>query len=153
MRNCALLVLLLLASSCKSMMDKGGFSIGGSSEIAAAEMGALESQTRARLSVLERGLNEYIQAKGEVPDKLDVLIPDYVAEVPETLTGIKECRDSAHVFYYKPEVIIDGVIDGSKLRGAGGWGYVFNDERVIIFVDCTRKSKNGTLWYNVRGVY
>ena len=45
------------------------------------------------------------------------------------------------------------VVNGSRLKDTGGWGYVHNDRQVIIFVDCIHKMMDGKFWYQARGVY
>ena len=40
-------------------------------------------------------------------------------------------------------VLRDGQVDGSRLRGTGRWGYVFTDDRIVIFVDCLKPSLRG----------
>jgi hypothetical protein len=54
---------------------------------------------------------------------------------------------------YPPDVLRGGQVDGSRLRGTGRWGYVFNQNRVVIFVDCLKPSNKGIPWYQERGVY
>ncbi|MBI3289273.1 MAG: hypothetical protein HYZ74_07120, partial [Elusimicrobia bacterium] len=54
---------------------------------------------------------------------------------------------------YSPTILRDGQVDGSRIRGSGHWGYVFNDYQVVVFVDCLKPSLRGVPWYQVRGVY
>lgn len=124
-----------------------------SREVELSERSTLESHTRSRLAAIENALNGYIRAKGRVPRRLDELVPDHIAEIPEVVLGLKAHKDSSAVRYYPSAVIQGGQINGSAIDDTGGWGYAFTDKRVIVFVDCTHTSLDGTLWYQMRGVY
>ena len=124
-----------------------------SNEVALSDSRAHESLTLSNLAALERSLNDYIQAKKRIPAKLTELIPDYLAEIPETSLGLREHGDSKEVRYYPGSVILEGQINGALLDDKGGWGYAFNDTQVIVFVDCTHKRLDGSLWYRARGVF
>ncbi|MFH1726358.1 MAG: hypothetical protein ABII00_17240 [Elusimicrobiota bacterium] len=124
-----------------------------SDEVARSERGAFESHTRARLAALERSLNDFIRAEGRIPASLDELVPQYLAEIPEVELGVAGHKDTSAVVYYDQDVISDGQVNGALLRDSGGWGYVFSDRQVVVFIDCTHKRMDGEFWYKARGVY
>jgi len=124
-----------------------------SNEVALSDRRMVESMTLSRLAAIERSLNDFIQAKRRVPQTLDELIPEYLAEIPEVVLGIRGVNDTRGVRRYSPEVIQDGQINGAMLDNTGGWGYVYNQDQVIVFVDSTAKRLDGSLWYKARGVY
>jgi hypothetical protein len=102
---------------------------------------------------MERSLNDFIQAEGRIPKKLEELMPKYLADIPETELSVRGHKDTNAVTLYGPEIISGGRINGAKLQDTGGWGYVYNDRQVILFVDCVHKMMSGKLWYEARGVY
>lgn len=153
MRRYVIPAAAFLFSACGALMLRDPVSTGVASEVAQSERMTLESRTRSSLAALERSVNDYIQAKGEVPQRLESLVPEYLAEIPEVVTGVRGHKDTSAVRYYSEEVISDGRINGALIEDSGGWGYVHSAEQVILFVDCTHKSMDGTLWFRVRGVY
>ena len=112
-----------------------------------------ESRTLSALAKLETSLSDFYKAENRIPQKLDTLIPRYLAEIPTVETSVKKHKDTAAVQYYPSDVIRDGQIDGTKLKDTGRWGYSFNERQVIIFVDCTHTTSRGNPWYQERGVY
>lgn len=122
-------------------------------EVRRSERMTLESLTLSRLSAIERSLNDFIRAERRIPKRLDELVPKYLAEIPEAETGVRGHKDSGGVRYYPASIIVDGQINGTKLKDTGGWGYVYNDRQVIVFVDCIHKMMDGKFWYQARGVY
>lgn len=153
MRGTGLLALAAVLTGCSMLMPKDPISSRISSEVARSEQLSLESRTLSSLAAIERSLNDYIRAKKGIPAKLDLLLPEYLAEIPAVVTGIIGHKDNSRVYYYKSDIIQGGQIDGARIDDTGGWGYVYNDQRVIIFVDCTHQTLNGGLWYQMRGVY
>lgn len=145
--------LVLLLSGCASFSGKDGPPVGIGDEVRRSERLALESQTLARLSAMERSLNDFIRAERRIPEKLEELVPKYLAEIPETALDVRAHKDTSEVRYYPPELIVDGQINGAALKDTGGWGYAHNARQVIVFVDCTHKMSDGKLWYRARGVY
>lgn len=132
--------------------ETGGKDI--SEEVAQSVRRASESHTLSRLAALERSLNDYIQAKGNIPPKLNVLVPDYIAEIPEAELGLpRDHIDKNVISYYPAGIISDGQINGALIKDTGGWGYVFNDRQVIVFIDCVHKRMDGSPWYQARGVF
>ncbi|MBI3300388.1 MAG: hypothetical protein HYZ75_19655 [Elusimicrobia bacterium] len=153
MRPTLILVTAALLSSCAFMASEERFPKGMSDEVVRSTRRTAESHTLSRMAALERSLNDYIQAKGKIPDKLTELVPEYIGEIPEAELGIKEHKDTEETRYYPPSVIVGGGINGSALGDSGGWGYAFNERQVIVFVDCTHQRMDGSLWYKTRGVY
>ncbi|MBI5242348.1 MAG: hypothetical protein HY922_01535 [Elusimicrobia bacterium] len=153
----AFLAAFLAASGCSWSLSKGDAGVPAAreinSDIQRSERQTSESHTFSRLSAIERSLNDFIQAEGRIPEKLSELIPKYIAEIPEVELGAAGHKDSGAVRYYPPDIIVDGQINGARLKDSGGWGYVHNSERVIIFVDCIHKTMDGRFWYQARGVY
>ena len=117
------------------------------------EFQAKESRTRSALAKIEASLRAYVDEEKKIPEKLEDLVPKYLAEIPNVELGITGYHDTNQVKIYPRTILRDGIIDGAKLRDSGRWGYVHNDERVVIFIDCTRKSSQGIPWFQERGVY
>src|SRR5206468_2359631 len=46
-----------------------------------------ESRTLSGLATLETRINDYIKGEGKIPDKLEELIPRYLAEIPTVELG------------------------------------------------------------------
>ena len=158
-RSAALFGALLSLSGCSWSLMKGDGGPASSpareanDDIRRSERSTSESHTISRLSVIERSLNDFIQAEKRIPRTLDELIPKYIAEIPEAELGVRGHKDSNAVKYYTAEIIVGGQVNGSRLKDTGGWGYVHNDRQVIIFVDCIHKMMDGKFWYQARGVY
>lgn len=148
-----ILVVAALTSACSFMGREDRFPKGMSDEVARSVRRTAESHTLSRLAALERSLNDYIQATGKVPSKLESLVPEYLAEIPDVEMGVKDHKDRSDVHYYPASVIVGGGINGAALGDSGAWGYAFNDKRVIVFVDCTHQRMDGSLWYKARGVF
>lgn len=117
------------------------------------EFQAKETRTRSGLAQIEASLKAFTDAEKRIPDSLDELVPKYLADIPLVEIGIRGYHDSNAVKVYPRNVLVDGTIDGSKLKDTGRWGYVHNDNQVVVFVDCTEKSSKGIPWYQERGVY
>lgn len=139
--------------SCSSMSKEGDDE--GSSEVSQnvrdSERQAKEIHTLSSLAKFEESISAYYQTENKIPVNLQKLIPKYIAAIPSVETGVHQ--DSNKILVYPRDVLRDGQIDGSKLKDSGGWGYVFNERQVIIFVDCTHKSGQGHPWYRARGVF
>ena len=71
------------------------------------------------------------------------------ADLAETVLAVKGHKDSSEVRYYPASVISGGVINGAMLSDKGGWGFAYNGERVIVFVNCTHRSLRGGPWYKI----
>ncbi len=121
-------------------------------ETSANETRVKEDGTRSSLAQLETRLGDYIKTEKIIPEKLERLVPKYLAEIPAL--DLPVCgKESSKVEVYRPDILRDGQVDGSRIRGTGHWGYVHNDNRIVIFVDCLKPSLRGLPWYQERGVY
>lgn len=123
-------------------------------ETSANEARVKEDRVRSALAQLETSLADYTKTekKKPIPPKLELLVPKYIAAIP-TLDLPLCGHESNKVEVYSPEILRDGAIDGSRLRATGHWGYVFTNDRIVIFVDCLKPSLRGVPWYQERGVY
>jgi len=121
-------------------------------EVETADRYSRESHTLSSLAILERAVASYVRDH-KIPDTLDVLIPDYLAEIPVAELAVEDHEDTSKVMYYPADIIRGGAIDGTKLKDSGKWGYVHNDHQVIIFVDCIHLNSRGKPWYAERGVF
>jgi hypothetical protein len=139
------------SSGCSSMTGKDAASLEFDKETSADDARVLEDKTRVGLRALESAVSDYVKMEQKVPEKLDLLIPKYLAEIPSL--DIPACGgESSRVQNYPPAVLRDGQVDGSAIRGTGRWGYVYDEARVVVFVDCLKPSISGVPWYQVRGI-
>jgi hypothetical protein len=139
-------------SGCANLTGKDEASIEFDKETSADEARVREDKTRTSLSALESSLSDYVKTERKIPEKLDLLIPKYLAEIPSL--DVPACGgESNKVQSYPSSVLRDGQVDGTLIRGTGRWGYVYDDARVVVFVDCLKPSITGVPWYQVRGVY
>lgn len=153
MKRLLLLCVVVSVSGCASLM--GGSDIGGSDfdkDASAADLRVREDRARSGLGKIEASLADYVKAEKRIPTRLEQLIPKYLGEIP-TLSLPACGRDNDRVEVYGSDILRGGQVDGSRIRGTGRWGYVFNDDRVVVFVDCLKPSSRGTPWYQERGVY
>ncbi len=112
-----------------------------------------ESRTLASLGKLEASLADHTKHEKKIPARLEDLIPKYLAEMPAVELGLREHRDSSAAKNYPTSVLRGGQVDGTRIGDTGKWGYVFTEDRVVVFVDCTHLSRRGKPWYQERGVY
>jgi hypothetical protein len=151
MRHIMMAAAILLASGC-AMLGKDEAAADFDKETSATEARVKEDRVRSSLAQLEARLSDYTKTEKKIPPQLESLVPKYLAEIP-TL-DLPVCgRESSKVEVYTPEILRDGTIDGSRIRGTGRWAYVYNDYQVVIFVDCLKPSLRGVPWYQERGVY
>jgi hypothetical protein len=144
-----ILVLAAALSGCTSLFG-GRDDIGGrdlEQNTSDIDSRIQETRTLAGLKKLEDAVGDYYKTENKIPQKLTALIPKYLAEVPSVELGIGGHRDSNLVMYY-PNIIRDGVVDGSQLKDSGRWGYTYNDQQVIVFVDCTHTTSQGKPWFH-----
>lgn len=121
-------------------------------DASAADLRVREDRARAGIAKIEASISDYVKTEKRIPAKLEELVPKYLAELP-TL-NIPGCgRETDRAESYGTEVLRGGQVDGSRLKGTGRWGYVYNDERVVVFVDCVKPSSRGIPWYQERGVF
>lgn len=120
--------------------------------VAAVELQAKEAHTLSSLSKLDDAIAAYIKDTRRIPTNLEALVPKYIGEVPDVELGLRGYRDTTKVTIYPPTILRDGQIDGMLIKDTGGWGYVYNDRQVVVFVDCTQKSSRNRAWYLERGL-
>jgi len=145
-------VSVVLMSGCGGMFAKDEAADDFAKETSANEAKVKEDRVRSSLAQIEARLSDYTKTEKKIPAKLEKLVPKYLAEIPSL--DLPVCgRESSKVEVYGPEILRDGQVDGSRLRGTGRWGYVFTDDRIVIFVDCLKPSLRGVPWYQERGVY
>jgi hypothetical protein len=139
-------------SGCASLTGKDDASVEFDKESSAEDVRVRETKTRTNLSQLETAVADYVKTEHKVPEKLDNLVPKYLPDIPSVEAA--PCGgDSNRVQSYPADILRDGQVDGSRINGSGRWGYVYNDARVVIFVDCLKPSITGVPWYQVRGIY
>jgi len=141
-----------LLSGCAGMLGKDESSAEFDKETSAEDARVREDKTRTNLASLESAVADYVKAESKVPPKLESLIPKYIAGIPSL--DLPVCGgETDKVQPYSSDVLRGGVIDGARLRGTGRWGYVYDETRVVVFVDCLKSSSKGIPWYQERGVY
>lgn len=114
---------------------------------------ARESRTLSGLAKIEESIAAYLRTERKIPPNIELLIPKYLAEVPSVDIPVRGHKETNGVKIYDARVLRDGKVDGSQVEDGGGWGYVFNDRQVVVFVDCTHPASNGQPWYSQKGAY
>jgi hypothetical protein len=153
MRQLLLVVAAASLAGCAGMfgakeMDTSDFE----KDASAADLRVREDRARAGLGKLEASLADFVKTEKRIPAKLEELIPKYLGELPTV--NVPGCgRETDKSETYGPEILRGGQVDGSRLKGTGRWGYVFNESRVVVFVDCVKPSSRGVPWYQERGAY
>lgn len=143
---------LLTAGCGGGLFTKDEASADFDKETSANEARVKEDRVRSSLAQIETRLSDYTKTEKKIPAKLESLVPKYLAEIPSL--DLPVCgRESNKIEVYSPEILRDGQVDGSRLKGTGHWGYVFTEDRIVIFVDCLKPSLRGVPWYQERGVY
>lgn len=143
---------VLLTAGCGTLFSKDEATTDFDKETSANEARVKEDRVRSSLAQMETRLFDYTKTEKKIPVKLESLVPKYLAEIPSL--DLPVCgRESNKVEIYSPEILRDGQVDGSRLKGTGRWGYVFTEDRIVIFVDCLKPSLRGVPWYQERGVY
>ena len=153
MNKLLLAAAVLLGSGCAGMMGgKDEASADFDKETNASDLQVKEQRVRSSLAKIETSLADYTKTEKAIPAKLERLVPKYLAGIP-TL-DLPVCgHETDKVEVYSADVLRDGQVDGSRIRGSGRWGYVFNDHQVVVFIDCLKPSTRGVPWYQERGVY
>ena len=153
MRYLPLLIIVPFFSACAGMFGgKDEASMDFDKETSANEARVKEDRVRSSLAQLEARMADYTKTEKKIPAKLESLVPKYLGEIPAL--DLPVCgRESSKVENYSAEILRDGQVDGSRIRGTGRWGYVYNDHQIVIFVDCLKPSLRGVPWYQERGVY
>lgn len=150
MRVWGLAVILALAG-CRGLGVKDEAAAELEQSFKASDRQVKESKTLSGLVEMETALAGYVRDEGRIPDRIEQLIPKYLAEIPAADTAVKGHGESSEVQIYPETVLRGGAIDGTRLKDTGTWGYVHNDHQVVIFVDCTHPSSRGRPWYQERG--
>ena len=148
-RAVAVFAIAALCSGCAFFENREERAL--DSDFARSDRSARESRTVSSLAFIEKSLDDYVQHERKIPDRLDLLVPTYAPEIPVADAGVGGHGASNRVTYYPSSVIRDGVVDGTRLKDTGYWGYVANDRQIIIFVDCTHKNSHGRAWYQEPG--
>lgn len=152
MRYLPLLTVVIFAACAGMLGGKDEASVEFDKETSANEARVKEDRVRSSLAQLEARMADYTKTEKKIPAKLERLVPKYLGEIPSL--DLPVCgRESNKVETYTADVLRDGQVDGSRIRGTGRWGYVFNDRQIVIFVDCLKPSLRGVPWYQERGVY
>lgn len=150
-----ILTLTILAASfsgCAGLWGKDESSADFDKETSAAEARIKEDRVRSALGRFEESISNFYKAEKRIPERLDQLVPKYLAEVPSL--DLPACgRETEKVQAYPADILRGGQVDGSRLRGTGRWGYVYNERQVVVFVDCLKTSSRGIPWYQERGLF
>lgn len=143
---------VLAAAGCAGMTGKDEAASDFDRETNASDVSVREDKARMSLRTLESAIADYVKAENKIPAKLDLLVPKYLAAIPPL--DVPACgRETDKIQVYPSDLLRDGQVDGSRLRGTGRWGYVYDESRVVVFVDCLKPSGKGVPWYQERGVY
>jgi hypothetical protein len=152
MRYSLVLAALIAAGGCANMTGARDVHSDIEAQSVAVDASAQENDVRASLGHIENALSDYVKSENKIPDDLEALVPKYLAAIPPL--DVTACgRPTDDVQNYPADVLHDGQVDGTRIRGRGVWGYVHNSARVVVFVDCLKTSSTGTPWYQVRGIY
>ena len=145
------LAVVLTLAGCRGMgsRDEGARDLERS--FAESDRQVRETRTLSSLVQLESSLADYVKHERRIPERLEQLVPKYLAEIPSVDISVKGHRETSAVQYYSSDVLEDGGLDGTRLRDTGKWGYVHNERQVVIFVDCTHPSSRGKPWYQEKG--
>jgi hypothetical protein len=141
------LALLLALSGCRmlGLKDEGAGDL--ERNLQDSDVKVRETRTLASLAEMETALASFVKGEQRIPDRLDELIPKYIAEIPSVDIAVGGHNETNSVRYYASDLLRDGQIDGTKLKDTGRWGYVHNERQVVVFVDCTHPSSRGKPWY------
>ncbi len=152
MKKILMAVLTFLTAGCGGMFAKDNISADFDMETRKNEARVKEDRARSSLAQIEAGLADYTKTENKIPAKLQLLVPKYLTEIPPLDLPI--CGSETNkVEAYSSQILRDGQVDGSRIKGTGRWGYVFTSDRIVIFVDCLKPSLRGLPWYQERGVF
>ncbi|SRR3989339_1671509 len=152
MREAALgLAAVLALAGCQALGMKDDSSVELERNFQDSDRKVREHRTFSALAEMETALAGYLKHEKRIPERLDELIPKYMAEIPSIDLGTGNHRETKAVKYYPSDILRDGQIDGTRIRDTGRWGYVFNERQVVVFVDCTHPSSRGKAWYQEKG--
>ncbi|MDD5629673.1 MAG: hypothetical protein PHU21_11450 [Elusimicrobia bacterium] len=145
------LALLLALGGCRSLGLKDESSAELERNFQESDRQVRENRTLSSLAEMETALAGFVKTEKRIPEKLDELVPKYLAAVPSVDLAVAGHHETNAVKYYPSDLLRGGQLDGTKLRDTGRWGYVHNDRQVVIFVDCTHPTSRGKPWYKERG--
>jgi hypothetical protein len=152
MRYLALAVLIAAAAGCADMTGAKDIPTDIDTRSGAVDSSAMENDARTSLGQIETALGAYVKAESSIPDALDQLIPKYLGAIPPL--DLTPCgRRTEDVQNYTSDYLLNGQVDGARIKGRGTWGYVHDASRVVVFIDCRKPNSNGVPWYQVRGIY
>ncbi|MDE2511879.1 MAG: hypothetical protein KGL74_12225 [Elusimicrobia bacterium] len=138
-------------SGCAALTGKDEATMDFDKDTSASDESVREDRARSSLRALESAISDYVKAENRIPEKIEILVPKYLAAVPPL--DVPACgRETDKIQNYPSNVLRDGQVDGALLRGTGRWGYVYDSNRVVVFVDCLKPSSKGIPWYQERGV-
>ncbi|OGR96349.1 MAG: hypothetical protein A2V88_14520 [Elusimicrobia bacterium RBG_16_66_12] len=151
-RILAAVVLAASFSGCAGLFAKDEAAADFDKETSAAEARIKEDRVRSALGRFEESIADFYKTEKRIPERLDQLVPKYLAEVPSL--DLPACgRETEKIQVYPADILRGGQVDGSRLKGTGRWGYVHNERQVVIFVDCLKPSSRGIPWYQERGLF
>ncbi|MBI5239282.1 MAG: hypothetical protein HY926_02320 [Elusimicrobia bacterium] len=146
------LAVLLALAGCKGFGFKDDSAIELERNFQDSDRKVRENRTFSALAEMETALAGYIKHEKRIPEKLEQLVPKYMAEIPSVDIGTGGHHESNAVKYYASDILRDSQIDGTRIKDTGKWGYVFNERQVVVFVDCTHPSSRGKPWYQEKAV-
>ncbi|MEK7384499.1 MAG: hypothetical protein AAB262_14600 [Elusimicrobiota bacterium] len=145
-------ILAVSFSGCAGLFAKDQAAADFEKETSATEARVKEDRARSALGRFEESIADFYKAEKRIPERLDQLVPKYLAAIPSL--DLPACgRETERVQAYSADILRGGQVDGSRLMGTGRWGYVYNESQVIIFVDCLKASSRGIPWYQERGLF
>lgn len=153
MRNPLLIALIAIGMSACAGTRDAEISNEVAASVRQSETLARESRTLSGLAKIEESIAAYLRTERRIPQNLEILIPKYLADVPPADIPVTGHKETNKVRVYPALVLRDGKIDGSQVRDEGGWGYVFNERQVVVFVACTHAASNGKPWYSQKGAF
>jgi hypothetical protein len=145
------LIVLLALTGCKGFGVKDEAAAELERNFQDSDRKVRETRNLSGLAEMETALASFVKGERRIPERLDELVPKYLAELPIVDTAAGGHHESSAVKYYASDILRGGQIDGTRLKDTGKWGYVHNDRQVVIFVDCTHPSSRGKPWYKEKG--
>jgi hypothetical protein len=145
------LALLLVLTGCKGLGFKDEAAVELERNFQDSDRKVRETRTLSGLAEMETALASFVKGERRIPERLDELMPKYLAEIPGVDIAVSGHHESSAVKYDASDILRGGQIDGTRLKDTGKWGYVHNDRQVVIFVDCTHPSSRGKPWYKEKG--
>jgi|GEM_PF-2195177 len=152
MRYLGLAVLIAASAGCAEMTGAKDIPTDIDTRSGAVDSSAMENDARTSLGQIETALAAYVKGENAIPNTLDQLVPKYLGAIPPL--DLTACGPrTEEVRNYPSDYLLNGQVDGSRIRAKGTWGYVHDGVRVVVFIDCRKTNSNGVPWYQVRGIY